>query len=162
MLSFTKLAALMALVPATIGCPMTKEESSNFKTGEIVTNEAVCVPQGEGAWTFGFITSMTSWPSADWPTSNGFLIMDNACVLRGFYQPDQTACGVPWEIQDNFLPHTIVVDTVNLGVGDPAIYYTYGAGSYGIEDGYCTSVDLKPLTASKACKQAFPINGDGS
>ncbi len=133
-------------------------------------NAALCSPQGAGAWTFAMDTSEVSVPtfSSEAPfgglaSANSFLIFDNACTLRGVYSPDDEGndCGIPYFIEENFLPYVLTVDRVDFDPAGGYFRFRYANGLYSIGNNHCVCRDISSgLEAESACRCAFAVNGE--
>ena len=130
----------------------------------------LCVPQGEGAWTFAMDVHEINVPTFDseapWAglvSGNSFLIYDNACVVKGVYSPDNedNDCGIPYFIEENFLPYVLTIESINFDVGSPRFKFVYANGQYSIGENHCTCQDVShDLEGEQACKCAFPLEGE--
>lgn len=159
---------LKALLAATALISSTAAECQmgTFGSGHVETNTKLCVPQGEGDWTFGMATHMVSVPGGTagdglagaWGGAQ-FTIYDNSCTVQGAYTPCKN--GIPYFVQENWMPYTLSVNTVDMGVGSPYFSFTYGDGKYSIKNNQCgcQKIDQGAGVAAKACKCAFPVDG---
>ncbi|KAI1409301.1 hypothetical protein F5Y13DRAFT_193542 [Hypoxylon sp. FL1857] len=130
----------------------------------------LCRPQGEGQWTFSMDVHEVDVPTFDsgavWAglvQGNSFMIYDNACVLKGVYEPgaEGNDCGIPFTIEENFLPFVLTVKQVNFDVGAPRFQFAYANGLFTIGNNHCTCKDVSHnLEAESACKCAFPLHGE--
>lgn len=134
------------------------------------TKTELCVPQGEGAWTFAMDVHSVDVPTfnsgAPWAglvQGNSFMIYDNACVVRGVYSPGNEGndCGTPYFIEENFLPYVLTITNVDFDTGKPRFKFTYANGLYSIGINHCICQDVShDLEAEQACKCAFPLQGE--
>ncbi|KAI1370318.1 hypothetical protein F4677DRAFT_365824 [Hypoxylon crocopeplum] len=130
----------------------------------------LCETQGEGTWTFSMDVHEVDVPTFDsgapWAglvNGNSFMIYDNACVLKGVYSPGDEGndCGIPFVIEENFLPFVLTVQQINFDVGAPRFQFAYANGLFTIGDNHCTCQDVShDLEAEQACKCAFPLQGE--
>jgi hypothetical protein len=104
-------------------------------------------------------------------------IYDETCTLRSAYQ--QPDCGIPWQIEENFLTDVLTITSVSTDVsiilsyplvhrmfkifqqvGEPYFQFLYGNGKYSINNNHCGCQSKSSgLTAVKNCKCAFPVDG---
>lgn len=127
----------------------------------------LCVPQGEGWWTFALWTAAVEVPapvrgaasSAGYAASSGYLIYDNTCTLRGAW--DTIAdCAIPYTIEANFLKYVLTVKAQDSGIGSPYFDFVYGNGRFSIGNNHCTCGSMtKGLYVAEGCKCAFPVDG---
>lgn len=134
----------------------------------VETDPQLCLPQGEGAWTFAMTTSLDCVPAlSDDPSNNlagcadgnAFFIFDNACNTRGAYNaPD---CGYPpWIIEENFLADVLTIKSVDFDTGDPYFQFAYGDGLYSINNNQCgCQAEYSGPGVTHNCKCAFPVSG---
>ncbi|KAI2620579.1 hypothetical protein GGR54DRAFT_105408 [Hypoxylon sp. NC1633] len=104
-------------------------------------------------------------PWAGLVDGHSFNIYDNECILKGVYAPgvEGNDCGVPYVIQENFLPFTIDITSVFFDPGDARFTFNYANGRYSIGNNDCKCQDVShDLEAESACKCAFPIHGEPS
>ena len=89
------------------------------------------------------------------------MIYDNSCNLKGIYGPGTSQCGVPWEIEESFLPFVLSITVVSMDVGDPFFEFLYGDGKYSVRNNQCGCADGPGQFNDKIkdCKCAFPVNG---
>ncbi|KAF4991466.1 hypothetical protein FDECE_14036 [Fusarium decemcellulare] len=131
------------------------------------SSQQLCLPQGEGQWTFAMVTSLSVVPSFSDDAGNGlagaagsagFLIYDNACVPRAYYP--KPGCGIPYVAKENFLPLVLTVEVVDFDIGQPYFSFAYGDGLYSIKNNHCVCSDMSHgLTGAKGCRCAFPLDG---
>ncbi|WPG98190.1 Hypothetical protein R9X50_00097600 [Acrodontium crateriforme] len=157
-------AGLLTLASAT--CQL-----SNAYTGgdipDTYKSDKLCLPQGEGDWTFSLYTS-----AVDVPTFNGgnpnagyaggftYLMYDNACNLRGLYGPSGNNCGIPFVIEENYLAQVLTITSENTGVGGAYFSFDYGNGEFSINNNQCGCQDMSSgLQGAQGCKCAFPVSG---
>ncbi|KAF2115129.1 hypothetical protein BDV96DRAFT_600260 [Lophiotrema nucula] len=134
--------------------------------GPIETNTKLCVPQGEGDWTFGMETTLATVPGGDGDAAE-FYIFDNTCKIRGQYDPPSqdpdNNCGIPFTAKESFLPLVLTVTDVSFDVGDPYFQFSYGDGTYSINNNGCDCVsDNQGTVANEKCKCGFPVDGNSS
>lgn len=134
---------------------------------ELYNNKKLCVPQGEGSWTFSFYGSMVEVPTFNSGSPNAgnaqaksYLIYDNTCTVKGEYAPQGNDCGIPYVIKEDFLAQVLTITSVNMDVASPSFSFKYGNGKYTIGNNGCTCGDMSDgLEAATGCKCAFPLSG---
>ena len=118
-------------------------EGSGSSTNQIVSEKALCLPQGASTWTFGMTVSLsaTGLPGDDFHGGATFYIMDHTCKVQAAY--DQPSCGIPYVARENFLKHVLSVTTLSADVGSPYFSFNYGDGKYSIRNNGCVCGDMK-------------------
>lgn len=163
------LATAVALLGhASADCQLTNTLSAPETSPE--TRTQLCMPQGEGSWTFAMDISEVDVPTfnsgAEWAGlagNNAYIIYDNNCVPYGVYGPDGNDCGTPYVIEDYFLPYVLTVQDIDTDVGGGYFKFAYANGLYTIGNNGCTCEDLSSgLEAEQGCKCAFPLEGEPS
>ncbi|MCJ1373632.1 hypothetical protein MMC20_004860 [Loxospora ochrophaea] len=148
----------------TLSSPVTN--TTAITTNGIVTDPALCLPQGPGYYTFGMTTFLStlgvpggSGISSD-VSNSAFLIMSNTCQLLGLYGP--ASCGIPFTIKDNFLQYVLTITAVDEGVASPYFSFLYANGKFSIRnDGcVCGGVSAAFPDAEAGCRCAFPVAGE--
>ncbi|KAL8838128.1 MAG: hypothetical protein Q9170_002269 [Blastenia crenularia] len=105
------------------------------------TEPAVCMNQGDGYYTFGMTTDLTSLGLQGSTVANYALqIMDNHCNILAIYNP--SSCGYPAVIKENFLQYVLTVDAVDSDVGNPYFGFAYANGYYTIGNNGCVCSDI--------------------
>ena len=162
-----QLALASLFTHAVADCQLKNEVGS--EDGKIETNDKLCVPQGEGDWTFAMEVSLTGVPVPDGDNAfagmvgnYGFAIYDNTCALRGKYDPSNNGndCGTPFTIMENFLQYVLTVKSLMANVGGSFFSFKYGDGLFSINNNHCDCVsEPQGLRGLDFCKCAFPIDG---
>jgi hypothetical protein len=155
-LAASKLAAACFLPNEIKQDEIHKQENTNW-----------CQTMGPDRWTFTMTTSEVAVPTFDpdnmWAglsTSVFFEVYDNDCMPRGWYAKPGD-CGLPWEIQEDFLPYVIVIKSIFTDVGAPDFTFAYANGDYMIGENQCICRNVSQgLQAKQACSCSFPIDGE--
>jgi hypothetical protein len=158
--------AVAILGQASASCQLSNTLKSAETTPE--TRQQLCMPQGEGVWTFALDVSEVVVPTfnggAPWAGLAGhtaYIIYDNECIPRGVYGPSGNDCGTPYVIEDNFLPYVLTVKAIDTDLGGPYFKFAYANGLYSIGNNGCTCSDLSSgLEGEQGCKCAFPLQGE--
>lgn len=161
----TVVGFVAALAGSAAACNLANSMKTAPKTPE--TRKQLCIPQGEGDWTFSMDVGVTVLP--DFSTENPlaglvgskfFVIYDNYCVPRGVYAPSGNECGKPYVIEDNFLPYVLTVTDISWDLGDPYFRFKYADGLYSINNNHCTCSSMSHgIKGEQGCRCAFPISG---
>ena len=131
---------------------------------DVETKKELCEPMDDGTWSLSYLQTDIDVPTFDpdniwagYVSSKSWLLYDSKCTLKGVYnKPDD--CGIPWLIQENFLKNTIIINSVNLDLGDVRYTFAYGAGEYMIGENGAKCHDVSyGVTGSEACSVAFPV-----
>ena len=163
----TTLAATLALLNlATADCQLQNGVNPDDPP-TIETRQELCLPQGEGAWTFSLTNSQISFPTFDGDNalagvagSYTWLMYDNTCTLRGAYGSGDNDCGTPFVIMENFLPYVLSITDVSLFLGGEWYAFLYGDGLYEINENHCLCQDMSDgLRGATGCRCAFPVDG---
>ncbi|KAF2688336.1 hypothetical protein K458DRAFT_292512 [Lentithecium fluviatile CBS 122367] len=167
-----QIAFASVLSRVSANCQLKNEVYEEDNEGKVETNDKLCKPQGEGAWTFAMEVSETGIPVFNGDNAfagingnKGFAIYDHTCALRGLYDPGNNGndCGIPYVMMENFLQWVLTVKEMNADVGGSYFKFAYGDGEYSINNNHCDCVsEGSGTTALDYCKCAFPINGDSS
>ncbi|KAJ4145186.1 hypothetical protein LMH87_004042 [Akanthomyces muscarius] len=161
--------ATMTAAMAVIGLADARSVLKNLLKEPTKTPEhrkQLCIPQGEGDWTFTLNANEIDVPTFDaanpWPglvDYRAFIIYDNNCIAHGVYSRGDGS--TPFIIQDNYLPYVIIIDSVNLSIGGLYYRFEYADGRYSIGNNHCKCDDMSHgLTAEEGCKCAFPLLGE--
>ncbi|KAI1372800.1 hypothetical protein F4677DRAFT_462745 [Hypoxylon crocopeplum] len=166
----TKSLASMIITGCLLRTVEAECQISNAITDEqkdaVSQHDALCLPQGEGQWTFAMSVTLKSYPALGglngqplFLSDNSFLIFDNACKTKGIYP--KPSCGIPYTIKENFLPLVMSVTSVFFDVGDPSFEMHYGDGAFITSNNHCVcgGVDSSVLSETKGCRCAFPLDG---
>ncbi|PGH02245.1 hypothetical protein AJ79_07694 [Helicocarpus griseus UAMH5409] len=143
--------------------------------GKKETRKDWCKTHDKGRWTFSMATSLSMFPNYvgrggrgafdNYSSGRAFVIYDDQCYPRGMYSPDNEGndCGIPYEIQENFLPYVIGINTINFGTGSGYFKFAYANGEYmtSENDGKCVDAS-KGLAAAERCSASWPIEGEKS
>ena len=166
----TLLSTFLLLV--TLLCSTTRADPCYLKddgqdAGTTEDNPALCLPQGEGAYTFAMSVGLgnngltTDQPGSQPALVNGysFHIYDNTCKRLGHYTTGE--CSAPFHIQGNFLKYELIVDNVWADPADPYYSFLYANGKYSIKSNHCVCNDSSKsfFQIHKGCRCAFPVNG---
>lgn len=166
LMNMINLAALSTMLGlASASCQLSNSLATAETSPE--TRTQLCVPQGEGSWTFAMDTSLVDVPTFDGGApyagisgNVAYIIYDNTCVPRGVYGPSGNDCGVPYVIEENFLADVLTVTSINTTPGGARFTFAYGDGKYSIGNNGCACGDLSSgLEAESGCKCAFPVDG---
>jgi hypothetical protein len=132
-------------------------------------SKKLCVPQGEGWWTFAMWVGAVEVPApvrggaspAGFVGDSAYLIYDNTCTLRGAWETSPTAdCAIPYTIEANFLQDVLTIKEQTAGIGSPYFEFLYGNGEFSIGNNHCGCQDMSQgLFAEAGCKCAFPVDG---
>lgn len=151
---------------ASASCQLSNTLTSPETSAE--TRTQLCIPQGEGSWTFAMDNSQVDVPTFDggapWgglAGNNAYIIYDNACIPQGVYGPSGNDCGTPYAIEENFLPYVLTVESINTDLGGGYFKFAYANGLYTIGNNGCTCENLSSgLEGEQGCKCAFPLQGE--
>ncbi|ROV99829.1 hypothetical protein VSDG_02971 [Cytospora chrysosperma] len=163
-------AALIMPALATASCHLKNQLSDSDPPPKL--KPELCVSQGEGSWTFAMDVHEIDVPTfnsgSPWTglvSGNSFIIYDNDCTAKGGYSPaaEGNDCGIPFVIDEDFLPYVLTIKEINTDVGDPRFKFAYANGQYSIGENGCACKDVShDLEAEQACKCAFPLEGEPS
>jgi hypothetical protein len=128
--------------------------------------DKMCLPQGEGSWTFSMYNSAVEVPTfnggdpnAGYAGNTAFVIYDNTCNPMAIY--GMPTCGTPYTAIENFLPLVLTVVNIDTQLGGEYFQFTYGNGEYEIKNNGCVCSDMSDgLQGATGCRCAFPLNGD--
>jgi hypothetical protein len=159
--SFAAAMALFGLASAG-QCHATNALGKTWAPGQ---NNALCLSQGDGQWTFAMYVDMTvvpdlsgSSPLAGAVTGTLFMIYDNDCNMKSLYQ--QPSCGIPYYIEESFLADTLIISGLDAELGNPDFQFNYGNGLYSIGNNGCVCNDMSSgLEGAEGCRCAFPVDG---
>ena len=136
--------------------------------GSVVTDQALCLSQGAGSYTFAMTTGLagviplgSSGGSGQEFSSYSFQIMDNSCKLLAVYP--SPSCGIPFTIKENFLQYVLTITNIFADVGGDAYFsFSYANGAFSIGNNGCVCSDMKSSfnSVSKGCRCAFPVAGE--
>lgn len=166
---FLSLATVVAIFGhASADCQL-KNTLSAPKTSPEARPE-LCMPQGEGSWTFAMDDSQIDVPTfnagdpwAGLAGNNAYIIYDNNCIPYGVYGPEGNDCGTPYVIEDYFLPYILMIKSIDTDLGGGYFKFAYANGLYTIGNNGCTCEDLSSgLEGEQGCKCAFPLKGEPS
>lgn len=127
----------------------------------------LCVPQGEGYWTFALYVIAVDVPAPQrgvglegFASGSQYLIYDNTCTLKGVWDTSAGDCGIPFTIEANFLKDVLTIRYQTAAIGSPYFDFVYGNGEFSIGNNHCGCQDMSVgLTAQAGCKCAFPVDG---
>ena len=127
----------------------------------------LCVPQGEGYWTFALYVIAVDVPAPQrgvglegFASGSQYLIYDNTCTLKGVWDTSADKCGGPYTIEANFLKDVLTIRYQTASIGSPYFDFVYGNGEFSIGNNHCGCQDMSVgLTAQAGCKCAFPVDG---
>lgn len=159
------LPVVAAALSAMLGLATASCQLSNAGGGGVASDATLCVPQGEGDWTFAMSNSAVDVPApgsggigAGYSQGNSLFIFDNACNIMGEYAP--CSGGTPYTIEENFLADVLTVSDIDMDLGGGYFKFYYGNGEFTIGNNGCTCQDdSSGLQGSQGCKCAFPQDG---
>lgn len=133
-------------------------------------SDKLCVPQGEGSWTFSLYSEAVEFPgisgggeydpNVGYTSSSSYQIYDNTCTLRGRFNTGAEDCNVPFVIQANYLQQVLTIESQNTMMGAAYFRFAYGNGLFSIGNNGCECQDMSSgLMAAQGCKCAFPVDG---
>ncbi|KAF2122655.1 hypothetical protein BDV96DRAFT_593170 [Lophiotrema nucula] len=170
--SFLLQAAFASILShVSADCQLSNKVWDEGNSGQVETDPKICQTMGEGHWTFAMVVSETGVPvfngddaMAGITGNYGFAIYDNTCALRGSYDPsDDSNCGTPFVIMENFLSAVLTVTRISTTLGDAYFQFAYGNGLFSINNNHCDCVEAgSGLTGYDYCGCAFPVNGDAT
>lgn len=134
---------------------------------DIYNSDKLCLPQGEGDWTFSLYASAvevptfnSGAPNAGYTSSYIYLIYDNTCTLRGAYAPEGNDCGIPFTIEENFLQQVLTIKSQYTDPAGASFSFVYGNGEFTTNNNQCGCSDMSSgLQSETGCKCAFPVSG---
>jgi hypothetical protein len=136
----------------------------SYSVGSIVDDQALCLTQGAGSYTFSMMTMLTTngitfGGAGLYASGTAFLIFDQDCRIAAIHKKPN--CGIPYYFEDSFMPYAGIIDRISMDVGNPFFNFKYGNGDYLINENGCVCNDMSSIfiTAIKGCRCAFPISG---